>query len=123
MIPEQRRFVGIILLVVGMMSLMLTSGVIVAIAHARKESASRFTEERDSCKKRLASLGGNVTESGSRLIWLKENIEEGPARLGEASVAAELCPGWKLANACMGSECPDANAMRVVLEPFNGPAD
>lgn len=123
MIPEQRRFVGIILLVVGMVSLMLTGAVLVTMAHARKESASRFTEQRDSCKKRLAALGGNVSEAGNRLIWLKENIDEGPARLGEASVAAELCPGWKLANACMGTECPDANAMRVVLEPFNSTPD
>lgn len=123
MVPEQRRFAGIILLVVGVISLVMTAGVVAMISSARADAASRFTEAQTSCKRRLTTLGGKVDELPGRLIWIKENIADAPARIGEASVAGVLCPGWKLRTACLGSECPDPNAMRVVLEPMNDPTE
>lgn len=123
MVPEQRRLVGIILLIVGVVSLVMTAGIVAMISSARADAAARFTEAQSSCKRRLSALGGKVDEVPGRLIWVKENIQEGPARLGEASVASVLCPGWKMRTACMGEECPDANAMRVVLEPMNDPSN
>jgi hypothetical protein len=123
MVPEQRRLVGIILLIVGVVSLVMTAGIVAMISSSRADAAARFTEAQSSCKRRLSALGGKVDEVPGRLIWVKENIQEGPARLGEASVASVLCPGWKMRTACMGEECPDNNAMRVVLEPMNDPSD
>lgn len=123
MIPQQRRLVGIILLVVGVLSLVISAGVIAMISSARADAAARFTEAQSSCKRRLAALGGKVDELPGRLIWSKENLEEGPARLGEASVAGVLCPGWKLRSACVGAQCSDSNSMRVVLSPMNDPTD
>ena len=122
MIPEQRRLVGVILLIVGIASLVMTAGIVAMISTARADAASRFTEAQQSCKRRLSALGGKVDEVPGRLIWLKENIQEAPARLGEASVASVLCPGWKLRTACLGTECTESNAMRVVLEPMNDPS-
>lgn len=122
MVPEQRRLVGVILLIIGVVSLVMTAGIVAMISTARADAAARFTEAQSSCKRRLGALGGKVDEVPGRLIWMKENIQEAPARLGEASVAAVLCPGWKLRTACVGSECTDSNAMRVVLEPMNDPA-
>jgi hypothetical protein len=121
MVPEQRRLVGVILLIVGIASLVMTAGIVAMISSARADAASRFTEAQQSCKRRLSSLGGKVDEVPGRLIWIKENIKEAPARLGEASVAAVLCPGWKLRTACVGQECTESNAMRVVLEPMDTP--
>lgn len=121
MVPEQRRLVGVILLVIGVVSLVMTAGIVAMISTARADAAARFTEAQESCKRRLGALGGKVDEVPGRIIWMKENIQEAPARLGEASVAAVLCPGWKLRTACVGSECTDSNAMRVVLEPMNDP--
>jgi len=123
MLPEQRRFLGIVLLAVGVVSLLMTGVVISMISTARHDASHRFAETEQSCKKRLAALGGTVTESPMRLVWTKENLEEGPARLGEASVASVLCPGWKMRTACMGSECADHNAMRLVLEPVAAASD
>ena len=122
MIPEQRRVAGVFLLVVGLLSLLVSAGVIVLISSARADAAARFTEAQSSCKRRLSALGGKVDELPGRLIWTKENLEEGPARMGEASVAGVLCPGWKLKAACVGSQCTDSNAMRVVLAPMNDQA-
>jgi len=122
MVPQQRRLVGVILLIVGVLSLVMTAGIVAMISSARADAAARFTEAQSSCKRRLSALGGKVDEVPGRLIWIKENIQEAPARLGEASVAGVLCPGWKLRTACVGSECPDSNAMRVVLEPMNDPS-
>lgn len=122
MVPEQRRLVGVILLLIGIVSLVMTAGIVAMISSARADAAARFTEAQSSCKRRLSALGGKVDEVPGRLIWMKENIQEAPARLGEASVASVLCPGWKLRAACVGSECSDSNAMRVVLEPMNDPA-
>ena len=122
MVPEQRRLVGVILLIVGVISLVVTAGIVVLISSARADAAARFTEQQSSCKRRLAALGGKVDEVPGRLVWMKENISEAPARMGEASVASVLCPGWKLRSACVGAECPDSNAMRVVLEPMNDPS-
>lgn len=121
MVPEQRRLTGIILLLVGIVSLVMSAGLIAMISSARADAAARFTEAQSSCKRRLGALGGKVDEVPGRLIWMKENIQEAPARLGEASVASVLCPGWKLRTACVGSECTDSNSMRVVLEPMNDP--
>lgn len=123
MIPQQRRLVGIVLLVVGVLSLVISAGVIAMISSARADAAARFTEAQASCKRRLASLGGKVDELPGRLIWTKENLEEGPARLGEASVASVLCPGWKMRSACVGAQCSDSNSMRVVLSPLDDPTD
>jgi hypothetical protein len=123
LVPEQRRLIGVILLVVGIVSLVMTAGIVTMIINSRAEAAERFTEAQASCKRRLSALGGKVDEVPGRLIWVKENIQEAPARLGEASVAAVLCPGWKLRTACVGTECSDANAMRVVLEPMNDPVE
>lgn len=122
MVPEQRRLVGVILLIVGVVSLVMTAGIVAMISSARAEAAAKFTEAQESCKRRLGALGGKVDEVPGRLIWMKENIQEAPARLGEASVAAVLCPGWKLRSSCVGTECSDSNAMRVVLEPMDDPS-
>ncbi len=123
MVPEQRRLVGVILLIVGIASLVMTAGIVAMISSARADAAARFTEAQSSCKRRLSALGGKVDEVPGRLIWIKENIQEAPARLGEASVAAVLCPGWKLRTACVGQECTESNAMRVVLQPMDNPSE
>lgn len=117
MIPAQRRFVGIMLTVIGVIAMLMSAGVIALISSARAESSKRFTELQTSCVARLRPLGGKVDEIPGRIIWSKENIEEAPARLGEASVVAVLCPGWRMKTACVGSQCPEPNAMRIVLEP------
>lgn len=119
LVPEQRKIIGVILMIIGLISLVMTAGVVFLISSARAEAASKFTEAQESCKKRLGALGGKVEEVPGRIIWMKENIQEAPARLGEASVVSVLCPGWKLRTACVGTECQEANAMRVVLEPIN----
>lgn len=117
--PEQRRKLGLSLFIAGLLAIVMSGVVMYKLSSARAEAASRFTESQATCKTRLAALGGEVTEVPGRIVWLKQDLAEAPARLGEASVAAVMCPGWKLANACMGEECPDKNAMRIVLAPIN----
>lgn len=121
LLPEQRRSIGIMLIVFGLLCVISATFVIVQIGNARTESASRFAEAQNSCKSRLQALGGRVEEAPGQLIWLKDNIVEAPIRLGEASVAAVLCPGWQLRNSCVGSDCPEPNSMRIVLEPLYNP--
>jgi len=118
LLPEQRRFVGIMSFVVGILCLGMAGMVVGLITSSRAEAASRFTEQQESCKARLSLLGGEVSDIPGRIIWSKRGIQEAPARLGEASAAAVLCPGWKLATACVGSQCPESDAMRIVLEPI-----
>ncbi len=119
LLPSQRKTIGIILLVIGLICLGMTGVVTGLIFSSRAEAANTFTEQQASCKARLGALGGEVSEVPGRIIWLKRDIAEGPVRLGEASVASVLCPGWRLKTACVGTQCPEADAMRVVLEPMN----
>lgn len=119
MTPSQRRIVGIILLVFGVVTLSLGGMVFAATVKAREASAARFTETQESCKARLKALGGEVSEVPGRIIWMKGDIEQAPARIGEASVASVLCPGWQLKTACVGRDCAESGSMRVVLEPMN----
>lgn len=123
LLPEQRRFAGLMLVVFGILCIIAAAGITALIGNARADAASRFTEAQASCKGRLQALGGRVEEIPGRLIWLKDNIEQAPVRLGEASVAAVLCPGWRLKTSCIGSDCPEANSMRIVLEPINEPVE
>lgn len=118
MTPSQRRSVGIILLVFGIVCLALGAMMVGMTVNARAESAARFTQTQESCKARLKALGGEVSEVPGRLIWMKGDIEQAPARIGEASVAAVLCPGWQLKTACVGRDCAESGSMRVVLEPM-----
>ena len=118
MTPSQRRLVGLILLIFGVFTLGMGGVVFAMTAKARQDSASRFTETQQSCKTRLKALGGEVEEVPGRIIWMKGDIEQAPARIGEASVAAVLCPGWQLKTACVGRDCAESGSMRVVLEPI-----
>jgi hypothetical protein len=118
MTPSQRRLVGIILLVFGVVSLAMGGMVVGMTVKARAASAARFTETQESCKVRLKALGGEVSEVPGRIIWMKGDIEQAPARIGEASVASVLCPGWQLKTACVGRDCSESGSMRVVLEPM-----
>jgi len=121
LLPEQRRTIGIVLFVVGILSLAMTGVMVSLISSARADNAARFTEEQASCKGRLGALGGEVQEIPGRIVWLKRGIDEGLIRMGEASVVGVLCPGWRMKTACIGTQCPGegANAMRIVLEPMN----
>ena len=121
LLPEQRRTIGIILLVFGLLCTVVTGGVVALIASSRAEAAARFTESQTSCRGRLQALGGKVEEVPGRLIWMKSDINEAPIRLGEASVASVLCPGWRLKTSCLGTQCPESDSMRIVLEPINTP--
>ena len=118
MLPSQRRLVGILLLVFGVFALIMGGVLVGMTARARAASAARFTETQESCKTRLKALGGEVTEVPGRIIWMKGDLEQAPARVGEASVAAVLCPGWQLKTACVGRDCAESGSMRVVLEPM-----
>lgn len=123
MTPEQRRFVGIALFLFGALFFLGGGLTVSTIVSKRDQAAKRFEEAQSSCMNRLRSLGGEVSEIPGRIIWKKENLNEGPALVGQASVAAVLCPGWQLKTACVGSECADNNAMRIVLEPINADND
>lgn len=118
MLPEQRRKVGMLMFFAGLAAIFMSGVIMYQLSSARAEAASRFAESQNSCKARLTALGGEVTDEAGRIVWLKRDLAEAPARLGEASVAAVMCPGWKLASACMGEQCPDKNAMRIALEPI-----
>ena len=121
LLPEQRRTIGVVLFVVGILSLAMTGVMVSLISSAREDNAARFTEQQESCKGRLTALGGDVEEIPGRIVWLKRGLDEGLIRMGEASVVGVLCPGWRMKTACIGSQCPGegANAMRIVLEPMN----
>lgn len=123
MTPSQRRLVGIVLLIFGVVTLGLGGMVVGMTAKARADSAARFTETQESCKTRLKALGGEVSEVPGRIIWMKGDIEQAPARIGEASVASVLCPGWQLKTACVGRDCAESGSMRLVLEPMTDPSE
>lgn len=124
LIPEQRKFIGVTLFLVGFLCLAMSGAILALIVSKRESSAQSFTESQNSCVQRLGALGGEVDEIPGRIIWIKKGIDQAPARLGEASVASVLCPGWRLRTACVGGQCPDKDAMRIVLEPmFNDPND
>lgn len=117
--PDQNKAMGLILIAYAVFALVAGVFVMNLTAEARASTAERFTEAQQSCSARLAALGGNIEEIPGRIVWSKSNLEEGPTRLGEASVAAVLCPGWQLKTACIGQECPDPGEMRVTLEPMH----
>ena len=119
LLPEQRRTIGIALFIVGLLCISMTGIMVSLISSARAETASRFTEVQNGCSEKLKTLGGEVEEIPGRIIWRKRGIDEAIVRLGEASVVGVLCPGWRMKTACLGSQCPENDAMRIVLEPMN----
>lgn len=119
LLPEQRRTIGIALFVVGLCCLALAAVTVGMATSARASNAARYSQVQSQCKASLTGLGGEVEEIPGRIIWRKRGLEEGVVRLGEASVVGVLCPGWRMKTACIGSQCPESDAMRIVLEPMN----
>tara|TARA_B100000929_G_scaffold169806_1_gene134513 strand:+ start:6472 stop:6876 length:405 start_codon:yes stop_codon:yes gene_type:complete len=119
LLPEQRRTIGVVLFVVGLLCLGMSGVMVSLISSARAETAAQFSQQQEGCATQLQGLGGEVEQIPGRIIWRKRGIEEGLVRMGEASVVAVLCPGWRMRTACIGSQCPESDAMRIVLEPMN----
>ncbi|MAM36997.1 MAG: hypothetical protein CL949_00490 [Erythrobacter sp.] len=121
MTPEQRRFSGIMLFTVGIISLCMAGLVTGLNLSTRADAAERFVEEQRMCVARLNVLGGTISDLPGRIEWTKTGLERAPALLGESSVASVMCPGWTMTQACVGMECPVPNSMNIVLEPMNKP--
>lgn len=121
MTPEQRRFCGLMLFIVGITSLCIAGLVAGLNFSTRANAAERFVEEQKMCVARLNVLGGEINELPGRIEWTKQGLERAPALLGESSVASVMCPGWKLTQACVGVQCPVPNSINIVLEPLNRP--
>lgn len=121
MTPDQRRFSGILLFTVGIVTLGMAGLVTGLNLSTRADAAERFVEQQEMCVARLNVLGGQMQNHPGRIEWTKVGLERAPALLGESSVAAVMCPGWKLTEACVGMQCPVPNSMKIVLTPMNKP--
>lgn len=116
MLPKQRRFIGIMLFIVGLTALTFTGLVVGLTFTARADAAERFTQDQQMCVSKLRALNGEISELPGRITWTSRGLDRAPALLGESSVAAITCPGWELVRACVGSQCPEKDAIQIVLE-------
>ena len=74
----------------------------------RGKKAGEEVFSRSACRDNLKNLSftvEDVKESNNILRASKQKMDDPALRLGEASVATLVCPGWQLTNFCMGDGC------------------
>src|SRR5690554_2807714 len=49
-----------------------------------------------------------VTETGNKVVVVMKDASDPRRVITDASISALMCPGKKVANACLGDQCSDA---------------
>lgn len=65
------------------------------------------------CMSSLRGIGGlKVQPEGHNIVKLSsKGLENAALKLGQASVASLVCPGWELSSFCMGESCENGEGL------------
>lgn len=118
---KQLFSIGALSLVVGLVFFVIS---IVFISNTLKSVASNDGGEKkeyvsqDVCLSSLRGIRGLNTrpDGGKKIILSAEGLENAALKLGEASAASLVCPGWELSSFCMGESCENGEGLLFELQ-------
>ena len=73
------------------------------------------------CISSLRGISGlSVQPEGNNIVMLSsEGLENAALKLGQASAASLVCPGWELSSFCMGESCENGEGLLFELQMVN----
>ncbi len=114
---NQLRVLGGVFALFGILefggSYMIASSITTYQARAAQDAVERAND----CKTRLASLGYTAAVDGNKISAEMNGLDDAAYKLGQATMAALSCQGWKLSQFCMGEGCGPAAGIKFELEP------
>ena len=119
MTPIQYVMVGIILSFLGVAlfggSLFLGRSMV----EQQKIANSQRMAAASQCVQALAEMEFETRfdQDRKRISARLEGLDGAALKMGKASAAAILCPGWKLSRFCMGQNCDFPNSLWLELRP------
>ncbi len=118
MSPKQLVTLGLVLFALGLGQIAGSVALAVSIAEQRAEAGEGGAETASVCRDRLRSLGlkAEIDSATDTIQASRAGLGDAAVRLGEASVATMLCPGWEMVRFCMGEGCEDSDGFSMELK-------
>jgi hypothetical protein len=84
---------------------------------ASKDQGDRNVSQ-DVCMSSLMGISGLKVRSDGRdvVVLSAEGLENAALKLGKASAASLVCPGWELSSFCMGESCENGEGLLFELQ-------
>ena len=117
---KQLLKLGVLSSILGLVFLLLA----VVFINNTIEAVSSSKDQQDNhvsqsvCIGSLRSVRGlNIRPEGSSIVVLSsKGLENAALKLGQASVASLICPGWELSSFCMGESCEGGEGVLLELQ-------
>jgi hypothetical protein len=112
-------FIGIGLFLLGVFFIGGSYSVVKGIKASRSSVESSKKAQADQCVLKLKGLGLPVIKNGDFIEVKQANLDDIMIRLGEVSLGAIMCPGWKLTGFCAGEGCAEQpRGLWLKLQPL-----
>ena len=87
-----------------------------AVSEAKDKGDRNVSQ--DVCMSSLRGIGGLKVRSEGRdvVVLSSEGLDNAALKLGKASAASLICPGWELNNFCMGESCENGEGLLFELQ-------
>ena len=114
---EQLRMLGLIFGLFGLLEFGSSYFVASSITTHRARAAEQAVTQANECRSRLESLGYKAGVNGNTISAEMTGLSDAAYKMGQATMAAQSCPGWKLSRFCMGEGCGTAAGVQFDLQP------
>ncbi len=116
---RQIRVLGAVLTLFGLLEFTASYFIASAITTHQANAAAQLVEQTNECKDRLHDLGFNSTVTGKKISAEMTGLDDAAYKLGQATLAALSCPGWRLSRFCMGEGCGAKGEVSFELQPVD----
>ncbi len=115
----QYGLIGALLIVFGILLMIGTAFLVMQIEAQWQRKISVQTAGVTACAQALQDLGLQAAPDvgAERIIAQIDGIDGASSKMGRASAAALICPGWRMTGFCMGAECDNPNGLWLELRP------
>ncbi len=117
MSPGQYRLVGGLLIVFGLLLFAASALLVNSMVNSQGAAQERRAAAAQACSDTLTNLGMEVTTARGVITARLAGLDSAAVKLGRASAASLMCPGWRLSRFCMGEACQVPNAVLLELRP------
>ena len=114
---KQIQTLGVVLGVFGLLEFAGSYFIASSITTHQASASAQAVEQSNECKDRLHDLGYNAVVSGDKISAEMNGLDDAAYKLGQATMAALSCPGWKLSRFCMGEGCGAKGGVSFDLQP------
>lgn len=117
---KQLLKLGIISIILSLIFIMLSYVIIIktkeSVTYSKDTSDKSVSQE--VCMSYLRGIRGLTVQSNKddMISILSYGLEDPALKLGKASVASLICPGWELSSFCFGESCENGEGLEFDLK-------